>query len=72
MVWKCGPANEYETQSAIIPFWGIIIIIRKEYQLRKQWHFNSQLVATKKEGSLQPATKFAAYSSEPVPALSRK
>jgi hypothetical protein len=48
MVWKFGPANEYETLSAIIPFW--VIIIRKEYQLRKQWHCNSQLVATKKEG----------------------
>jgi hypothetical protein len=25
MVWNIGPVNEYEAQSAIIPFVGIII-----------------------------------------------
>jgi hypothetical protein len=37
MVWKIGPVNEYEAQSAIIPIVGIII--RKEYELRQQCHF---------------------------------
>jgi hypothetical protein len=32
MKWKIGPVNEYEAQSEIIPFVGIII--RKEYELR--------------------------------------
>jgi hypothetical protein len=36
MVWNIGPVNEYEAQSAVIPFVGIII--RKEYELRKQCH----------------------------------
>jgi hypothetical protein len=32
MVWNIGPVNEYGAQSAIIPFFGIII--RKENELR--------------------------------------
>jgi len=49
MVWNIGPVNEYEAQSAIIPFVGIII--RKEYELRQQCHFIfiSRRVATPKE-----------------------
>jgi hypothetical protein len=49
MVWNIGPVNEYEAQSAIIPF--VVIIIRKEYELRQQCHlsFVSRRVATKKE-----------------------
>jgi hypothetical protein len=31
MVWNTGPVKEYEAQSAIIPFVGIII--RKKYKL---------------------------------------
>jgi hypothetical protein len=34
MVWTIGPVNEYEAQSAVIYF--IVIIIRKEYELRQQ------------------------------------
>jgi hypothetical protein len=37
MVWNAGPVNEYEAQSKIILFVGIII--RKEYELRQQWQF---------------------------------
>jgi hypothetical protein len=37
MVWNTGTINEYEAQSTIIPFVGIIIL--KEYELRQQCHF---------------------------------
>jgi hypothetical protein len=37
MVWDTGHVNEYEAQSAIIPFIGIII--RKEHELRQQCHY---------------------------------
>jgi hypothetical protein len=49
MVRNTGPVNEYESQSAIIPFVGIII--RKEYKLLQQCHFIciSWRVATKKK-----------------------
>jgi hypothetical protein len=49
MVWNIVPVNEYEAQSAIIPF--VDIIIRKQYELRQQCHFVfiSRRVATKKE-----------------------
>jgi hypothetical protein len=52
IVWNIGPVNEYEVQSAIIPFVGIII--RKEYKLRQQCHFIfiSRHVATKKKSFL--------------------
>jgi hypothetical protein len=46
---KYDPVNEYEDQSAVIPFVGIII--RKAYEVRQQCHFIfiSRRVATKKE-----------------------
>jgi hypothetical protein len=49
MVWNIGPVSEYEAQSAIINFFGVII--RKEYELRQQCHFVfiSQRVETPKE-----------------------
>jgi hypothetical protein len=49
MVWNIGLGNEYEAQSAIIPFVGIKI--RREYELRQQCHFAfvSGSVATPKE-----------------------
>jgi hypothetical protein len=49
MVWNVGPVNEYQAQSAIILFVGIII--RKEYELLQQCHltFISRRVATEKE-----------------------
>jgi hypothetical protein len=49
MVWNIGPINEYEAQSAIIPF--VVIIIRKEYELRQQYDFIfiSRLFETTKE-----------------------
>jgi hypothetical protein len=49
MVWNIGPVNGYEAQSATIPF--VDIIIRKQYELRQQCHFDfiSRRVATKKE-----------------------
>jgi hypothetical protein len=49
MVWNIGAVNEYEAQSAIIPFVGLTI--RKEYELLQQCHFIfiSQRAATKKE-----------------------
>jgi hypothetical protein len=37
MVWNICPVNEYEAQSAIIPFAGIIV--QKEYELRQDCHF---------------------------------
>jgi hypothetical protein len=37
MLWNIGPVGEYEAQSAIIPV--ICIIIRKFYELLRQWHF---------------------------------
>jgi hypothetical protein len=37
MVWNIGPVNEYEAQSATIPF--VCITTRKEYELRQQCHF---------------------------------
>jgi hypothetical protein len=37
MVWNIGLVNEYDAQSATIPFVGIII--RKEYELQQQCHF---------------------------------
>jgi hypothetical protein len=48
MVWNIGPVNEYEAQSVIISFVGIII--QKEYELR-QCHLSSisRRVATKKQ-----------------------
>jgi hypothetical protein len=51
MVWNTGTVNEYDAQSAIIPFIGII---RKEYELQQQFHsiFISRRVATKKESRL--------------------
>jgi hypothetical protein len=33
-VWNIGPVNEYEAQSVVIPFVGIII--RKGYEMRKK------------------------------------
>jgi hypothetical protein len=36
MLWNIGSVNEYGAQSAIIPFFGIII--REEYELRQQCH----------------------------------
>jgi hypothetical protein len=49
MVWNIGPVNGYKAQSAIFPFVGIII--RKEYELRQQYHFSfiSRRVVTPKE-----------------------
>jgi hypothetical protein len=49
MVWNVGPVNEYETQSVIIPFVGIII--RKECEMLQKCHFTSirRCVATPKE-----------------------
>jgi hypothetical protein len=48
MLWCIGLVNEYEAQSAIIPF--VSIIIRKEYELRQcHFIFISRRVATKKE-----------------------
>jgi hypothetical protein len=45
-----GPVNEYEDQSAIIPFVGIMI--QKDYELRQcHFVFISRRVATKKERS---------------------
>jgi hypothetical protein len=48
MIWSVGPVSEYETQSAMIPFVGIIV--RKEYELLQQcfFVFISRRVATKK------------------------
>jgi hypothetical protein len=37
IVWTIGPVNEYEAQTAIIPFVGVIT--RKQYVLRQQCHF---------------------------------
>jgi len=53
MVWNTGTVNEYDAQSAIIPFIGTI---RKEYELQQQFHSifisRRQSVATKKESRL--------------------
>jgi hypothetical protein len=37
MVWTIGPVIEYEVQSAIVPFIGIIT--GNKYELRQQCHF---------------------------------
>jgi hypothetical protein len=49
MVWSIGPVNEFEAQSAFIPFVGIIMT--KEQELRQEFHFIfiSRRLATKKE-----------------------
>jgi hypothetical protein len=49
MVWNIGTVNEYEAKSRVIPF--VSIIIRKEYDLRQQYHliFICLRVATPKE-----------------------
>jgi hypothetical protein len=62
MVWNIVPVNGCEAESAIIPFFGIII--RKEYELLQQCHFIfiSRRVATQKGSCLYHATKCAAYS----------
>jgi hypothetical protein len=62
MAWKIGPLNEYEAESAIIPFVGITI--RKEHELRQQCQFIfiSLGVVTNAERYLRPATKCAACS----------
>jgi hypothetical protein len=49
IVWNADPVNEYEAQSTIIPFVGIMI--QKEYKLRQQCHFIfiSRHVATERK-----------------------
>jgi hypothetical protein len=37
MVWDIGPVSEYEAQSTMIHFIGIII--QQQYELRQQCHF---------------------------------
>jgi hypothetical protein len=50
MVWNIGPVNEYEAQSAINPFVGIIL---KEYELQQcHLYFISMLRQKKKELTL--------------------
>jgi hypothetical protein len=68
--WPCS-LNEYEARSAIIIFVGIeiiIIIIRKEHELRQQGHviFISRRVSAKKTSYLYSAPKYAAYISKPA------
>jgi hypothetical protein len=58
VAWDIGRVNEYEAQSAIIPFVGITI--RKQCELQQQCLF------------LFISRRVAVYSSVPVPLLNCK
>jgi hypothetical protein len=72
MVWSVGSVSEHEARSAIIPFVGITVRKITQVSTTVPLNFISRPVVTKKESELYPATKCAAYSSEPVPVVSGK
>jgi mitochondrial fission protein ELM1 len=69
MLWNIGPVNEYEAQSAVIPF--ICIIIRKEYELRQQSHliFISRRVPQRKKSNFSRRQNVLLIVLVPVPVL---